>query len=117
MQDEVIPHIFHFNHLEEVWIALKNLYKLEKTTKLLLLKNKFYKLSMQEFSSMLDFLFTVKDLLGLIIGVGDVVKDEDVLLIISNVLFESYESFVQGVSTHVTFPNYDQLSSRLMQEA
>jgi hypothetical protein len=72
---------------------------------------------MQESSSMLDFLFIVKDLLGLIVGVGNVVKDEDVVLIILNVLFEPYESFVQGVSTQVTLPNYDQLSSRLMQEA
>ncbi len=116
MKDEVIPHIFHFNHLEEVWIALKDLYKLVKTTQWFLLKNEFYKLNMQEPSSMLDFLFTVKDLLGLITRVGDV-NDEDVVLMILNAFLESYESFVQGVSTQVTLPNFDQLSSRLMQEA
>ncbi len=77
--------------------ALKDPYKLAKTTQRIFLKNKFYKLSMQESSSMLDFLFTVKDLLGLITRVGDVVKDQHVVLIILNVLFESYESFVQGV--------------------
>ncbi len=65
---------------------------------------------------MLDFLFTVKDLLGLITRVGDV-NDEDVVLMILNAFLESYESFVQGVSTQVTLPNFDQLSSRLMQEA
>jgi hypothetical protein len=69
---------------------------------------------MQESSSMLDFLFIVKDLLGLTTGMGDVAKDEDVVLMILNALIESYGSIVQGVSTQVTLPNFNQLSSKLM---
>ncbi len=39
----------------------------------------------------------VKDLMGQIVGVGHVTQDEDVILIILNALFDSYENFVQGV--------------------
>ncbi len=56
--------------------------------------NKFYKLAMQDETSMLDFLFIVNDLLVQIAKVGDVIKDEEVVLTILNVLLESYKSFV-----------------------
>lgn len=38
------------------------------------------------------------------------------VLTILNVLLEFYESYVQRVSTQKTFPNFDQLISRLFQE-
>jgi hypothetical protein len=40
-----------------------------------------------------------------------------VVLTILNVLPKSYKSFVQGVFTQETLPNFDQLTSRLLQEA
>jgi ABC-type transport system involved in Fe-S cluster assembly fused permease/ATPase subunit len=49
---------------------------------------------MQETSSMVNFLFTIKDLLGQIARVDDIIKDEDVVL---NVLSNSYENFMQNV--------------------
>jgi hypothetical protein len=54
---------------------------------------------MQETSNMVDFLFTIKDLLGQIAGVGDVMRDEDVILTVLNALLDSYENFVQNVLT------------------
>ncbi|CAN5962531.1 unnamed protein product [Sphagnum jensenii] len=73
-------------------------------------------MSIQETSSMVDFLFIVKDLLGQIVGVGDVIRDEDVLTVL-NAFPDSYENFVQSVSAQWTLPNFDQLTSRLLQEA
>ncbi len=64
-------------------------------------------MNMQETSSMANFLFIVKDLFGQIVGVGDVIKDEDVVLTILNALPDSYENFVQSVSSQCTFPNFD----------
>jgi hypothetical protein len=78
--------------------------------------NNFYKMSMQETSSTIDFLFIIKDLLGQIVGVGDVIRDEDVLTVL-NAFPDSYENFVQSVSAQWTLPNFDQLTSRLLQEA
>jgi hypothetical protein len=56
---------------------------------------------------MSNFLFIIKDLLVQIAGVGDVIKYEEVVLTILNVLLESYESFVQGMSIQETFSNFD----------
>jgi hypothetical protein len=97
MKDDVIPHIFHLDNMDEVWNAQKELYKFTGTTRRLLLKNKFYKMNMQETSSMVNFLFIVKNLLSQIIRVDDVIKDEDVILIVLNVLPNSYENFMQNV--------------------
>jgi hypothetical protein len=47
-----------------------------------MLRNKFYKLSMQDDSSMCDVLLTIKDLLVQITSVGDVIRVEDVVLIV-----------------------------------
>lgn len=62
---------------------------------------------------MSNFLFIVKDLLGQIVGVGHVTKDEDVVLIILNVLSNSYKKFVQGVLGQRMLPIFDQLMSKL----
>lgn len=64
-----------------------------------------------------NFLFIVKDLLGQIVGVCDVIKDQDVVLTILNALSDSYENFVQSVSAQWTLPNFDQLTSKLLHEA
>lgn len=81
-----------------------------------MLKNKSYKLSMQDDSSISDFLFTIKDLLIQIATIKNVIKNEDVLTIL-NALPDSYENFVQGVSAQETLPSFDQLTSKLLQEA
>jgi hypothetical protein len=48
---------------------------------------------------MLNFLFIIiEDLLVQILAVGDVIKDEDVIVIILNVLTKSYKIVMQGVS-------------------
>ncbi len=39
------------------------------------------------------------------------------VLTLLNVLPKSYKNFVQGVSTQETLPNFDQLTSKLLQEA
>ncbi len=96
---EVIPHIFHLDSPDEVWNVLKELDKSTRNARRLFLRNKFYKMSMQETSNMVDFLFTIKDLLGQIAGVGDVMRDEDVILTVLNALLDSYENFVQNVLT------------------
>jgi hypothetical protein len=54
---------------------------------------------------MSDFLFVIKDLLGQITRMGDIIKDENVVLIVLNAL--SYKNSVQGVSTLDTLPNFD----------
>jgi hypothetical protein len=64
-----------------------------------------------------DFLFTIKDLLVQIISVGDVIRVENVVLIVLNTLFISYKNFVQGVSTQETLPSFDKLMSKFLQEA
>ncbi len=64
-------------------------------------------MTIQDETSMSNFLLIIKDLLVQIAGVGDVIKDEEVVLTILNVLLETYESFVQGMSVQETFSNYD----------
>jgi hypothetical protein len=55
---------------------------------------------MQDDTNMLDFLFIVRDLLVQIVRIGNVIKDEDVVLTILNVLPKSYEFFfVKHVSS------------------
>jgi hypothetical protein len=61
---------------------------------------------------MSNFLFIVKDLMGQIIGVGHVTKDEDVVLIILNIL-SYYKNFVQGVLGQRMLLIFDQLMSKL----
>lgn len=49
--------------------------------------------------NMLNFLFIItKELLVQILGVGDVIKDEDVIIIILIILTKSYKNFMQRVS-------------------
>jgi hypothetical protein len=43
---EVIPHIFHLDSPNEVWNVLKELGKSTGNARRLLLRNKFYKMSM-----------------------------------------------------------------------
>ncbi len=62
MKDDIIPHIFHLDNLDDVWNVLKELYESVGTTRGLM--NKFYKMSMQETRNMVNFLFIVKNLLG-----------------------------------------------------
>jgi hypothetical protein len=63
-----------------------------------MIRNKFFKLTMKFDINMLNFLFIIiENLLVQILGVGDVVKYEDVILIILNVLTKSYKNFMQGV--------------------
>ncbi len=57
--------------------------------------NKFYKTNMQETSSMANFLFSIKDLLGQIARASDVIRDENVVLTVLNVLPNSYENFMK----------------------
>jgi hypothetical protein len=52
--------------------------------------------------------------MGQIVGVGHVTKDEDVVLIIPNVLSDSYKNFVQGVLGQRMLPIFDQLMSKLL---
>ncbi len=79
-----------------------------------MLQNKFYKLTMQDYINMLDFLFIAKILLIQIVGIGDVIKDEDVVLIVLNVLPKFHENFMQRVSIQETLPNFDQFTSKLL---
>jgi len=44
-----------------------------------------------------NFLFIVKNLLGQIVRFNDVIRDEDVVLTILNVLPNSYENFMENV--------------------
>jgi hypothetical protein len=81
-----------------------------------MLQNKFYKLTMQNDTSMLHFLFTTKILLVQIVRIGDVIKDEDVVLIILNVLPKSYNNFVQRMLVQKILSNFDQLTSKLLQD-
>ncbi len=69
---------------------------------------------MQETLSTSNFLFIVKDLMGQFVGEDHVTEDEDVILIILNVLFDSYENFVQGVLGQRMLPSFDQLMSKLL---
>jgi hypothetical protein len=63
-----------------------------------MIRNKFFKLTMQFDINMLIFLFIIiEDLLFQILGVGDVIKDENVIMIILNILTKSYNNFMQGV--------------------
>jgi hypothetical protein len=52
--------------------------------------------------------------MGQIVGLGHVTKDEDVIFIILNVLFNSYENFVQSVLGQRMLPSFDQLMSKLL---
>jgi hypothetical protein len=52
---------------------------------------------MQETSSMTNFLFVIKNLFGQITWVGDIIRDENVVLMVLNALLKSYKNFVQGV--------------------
>lgn len=63
---------------------------------------------------MLDFFFIIKDLLIQIVGVGNVIGDENVVLIMLNALPGSYKKFVQGVSSQETTPYFDKLTSKLL---
>jgi hypothetical protein len=92
----------------------KDLYEFIATPRHLMLQNKFYKLTMQDDTSMLDFLFITKDLLVQIVGIGDVIKDEDVILTILNVLPKPYENFLLSMLAQKKFPNFDQLTSKLL---
>lgn len=71
---------------------------------------------MQNDTSMLHFLFTTKILLVQIVRIGDVIKDEDVVLIILNVLPKSYNNFVQRMLVQKILSNFDQLTSKLLQD-
>jgi hypothetical protein len=55
--------------------------------------------------------------LGQIVGVGDVMRDEGVVPTILKALLDSYEIFVQSVLIEGTLPNFNQLTSKLLQEA
>jgi hypothetical protein len=52
--------------------------------------------------------------MGQFVGEDHVTEDEDVILIILNVLFDSYENFVQGVLGQRMLPSFDQLMSKLL---
>jgi hypothetical protein len=105
MKNEVICHIFHLDIPNKVWNSLKKLYELARITRQLFLKNKFYKLNMQENLDISKFLLIVKDILGQIVDVGDAIKDENVILTILNVLLNLYENFMQGVSIQILIIN------------
>jgi len=60
MKDDIILHIFHLDSLDQIWNVLKKLYKSAGIARRLLLRNKFYKMSMQETSNMANFSFIVK---------------------------------------------------------
>ncbi len=77
-------------------------------------QNKFYKLTMQNDTSMLHFLFTTKIPLVQIVRIRDVIQDEDVVLIILNVLPKSYKNFMQRMLVQKTLLNFDQLTSKLL---
>jgi hypothetical protein len=109
MKNEVISHIFHLDSPNKVWNALKKIYESTRIARQLLLKNKFYRLNIQKNLSISKKLFIVKDILGQIVEIGDAIKDENVILTILNVLFNSYENFMQGVSIQILIkqcPNY-----------
>ncbi len=72
-----------------------------------MIRNIFKKLTKQFDINMLNFLFIIiEDLLVQILGIGDVIKDEDVILIILNVLTKSYNNFMQEVSIQIFLMNF-----------
>ncbi len=62
---------------------------------------------------MLNFLFIVKDLLIQIVGVGNIIWDENVVLTMLNALLGSYENFVQAVFFQETSPYFNKLTFKL----
>jgi hypothetical protein len=72
-----------------------------------MIRNIFKKLTKQFDINMLNFLFIIiEDLLVQILGIGDVIKDEDVILIILNVWTKSYKNFMQEVSIQIFLMNF-----------
>jgi hypothetical protein len=63
---------------------------------------------------MLNFLFTIKDLLIQIVGVGNVILNGNVVLTMLNALPGSYKKIVQGVSSQETPPYLDKLTYKLL---
>lgn len=97
IRDEINPHISHLESPKKVWNAQKEFYESIRTIQRLLLRSKFYKLNMQETSNVSNFLFVIKDLLGQITRMGDIIADENVVLTVLNALPKLCKNFVQGV--------------------
>lgn len=82
MKDDIIPCIFHLGGPKEFWNILKKLNESMWISKWLLLISTFHKLNMQEILSnfLSNFPIVVKDLFNQIARVGDIIRNEDVML-------------------------------------
>ncbi len=79
--------------------------------------SKLYQLKMDDdVGSLNSYLWKFKEVCSQLVGVGVKIENEELVQILLNGLLESYESFVQGLSTLATLPTFEQIVSKLLHE-
>ncbi len=66
--------------------------------------------------SLNSYLQEFKELCSQLAGVGVKIENEELVQILLNGFLESYESFVQGLSTFAALPTFEQIVSKLRHE-
>ncbi len=66
--------------------------------------------------SLNSYLQEFKELCSQLAGVGVKIENEELVQILLNGFLESYESFVQGLSTLAALPTFEQIVNKLRHE-
>jgi hypothetical protein len=63
-----------------------------------------------------SYLLEFKEVCSQLVGVGVKIENEELVQILLNGFLESYESFVQGLSTLAALPTFEQTVGKLLHE-
>ncbi len=117
VMDYVILYLLDVDDPKVCWTLIQQMYELKNMTRNFFLQSKLYQLRMDDdVGSLNSYLQEFKELCSQLAGVGVKIENEELVQILVNGFLESYESFVQGLSTLTALPTFEQIVSKLQHE-
>ena len=109
VKSHLMFHISKATTCKEMFDMLKNLFERDNTSKSIALRTQLHTIKMKK-SESVDSYFTrvaeIRDRLG---NTGEEILDKDLSIYILRGLLNTWESFVQSITSHDNLPKYDRL--------
>jgi hypothetical protein len=99
-----------------VWNKLENLFATTTPTRRLPIRNQLYNVRIEEGGSVYKYLRTIQNLNKQLVAMGDFIQNKNIVMGMLNVLLESYESFVQTITSKAKFLTVDEFMNCLQHE-
>lgn len=116
VEDCIIPHIRDFKTTNDIWIILKEMYKIKKTSQTFYLGKKILSIKMEENESVSPFISWIMDAKDKLTDIGQTVVNDDLVTITMNDMANDYQMFIMGLNAREKPPCFKELTWILLQK-